>query len=270
MRLHDLFEAPIEDLQQVGDWSKNSSFRDTDRRLLNNEKAIRKITAMWEKTPVFFSIYLVNNPEGRLHQEVGSVSDEWLEKNMPRTFPYLEKRKSDNVTILFTNNSGAEGVPMTGWIMAHRFGHAIRMMAAREKYDWTEATQYLYSAMGRILDNYGVRNAERFNERNYDQDLEREFKHFFHVIGTFRSAREKKLRTVHEFIYEIFAQYLTTGKIRFNSLPKSYTSGRYQRVWQGTDHDLQYYENGLEEIAESVQSHFENMLYKCVGKTFVM
>ena len=119
-----LLETPIEDLSFVGDWNKNSSFGTKERKLLNNPKAIEKIIQKWGKTSVPFNIFLVNSPEGRKHTEVGEVSMEWLEKNMPETLKSL-KINPDAVNVLFTNNKGNQKVPFTAWIMAHGLGRVL-------------------------------------------------------------------------------------------------------------------------------------------------
>ena len=44
-------------------------------------------------------------------------------------------------------------------------------------------------------------------------------------IGTMKSARDNKLNNWYEFAYELLAQYMLTGKIKFNPLPESIIKG---------------------------------------------
>jgi len=290
MRVVDLFEAPIEDFTHVGDWSKNSSYREQDRKLLTNPKAVAKITAQWEKTPVNFNMYFVNSPEARKHTEVGMVTQEWLQKEMPNTFPLLDI-KSDAVNILFTNNSGAERVPMTGWIIAHRFGHAVSRYAygqggypssqfgrggsQRQIYDFTQAREEILRTTAMFFkDAYGMRNAaERESDYETLRSQDRMMVAFYHSIGTMRSARNGQIRNEFEFTLELLAQYMLTGRIKFNPLPKMITSpaGRkWYAGFKGNEHDYDYYNTGLETLAETLEEIFLNLLHSCVGRIFVM
>jgi len=45
---------------------------------------------------------------------------------------------------------------------------------------------------------------------------------FTKELGTMSSARNKKLDNFGEFMFELVAQYIITGKIRFNSLPRTF------------------------------------------------
>jgi hypothetical protein len=132
-----LLEAPIRDLEVIGTPMDKAGggFSKQDRKLLSSPKAIEKIRSRWEKTPYVFDIFLLkvpqlNKPEFR---EIGSVSEKFMRQ--------FEEITGDNVpndpsaiTILFNGNYGAEKVPMTAWIMAHRVGHAIRNTSYWDEY----------------------------------------------------------------------------------------------------------------------------------------
>ena len=276
MRYHEISEAPIEDLTHVGDWTKSSSFRhEQDRKLLTNPKAIRKITAQWERTPVDFNVYLVNNPDGRKWGEVGAVDQEWVEKNLPNTAPFFEY-KPNAVNILFMNNTGDERVPFTGWIMAHRFGHAISRYSrsyngGRQFPDFTDARATVFRITSMILNDAYGRNVPD-DEHKYDRVRENEklMIGFFEHIGTMRSARTGSIRTEFEFTLELLAQYMLTGRIKFNPLPKSFKYGRNYASYNGTEYDWEYYNNALEDLAEELGHHFDNLMHRCVGSILVM
>jgi hypothetical protein len=290
MRVLDLFEAPIEDLTHLGDWSKNSSYREQDRKLLTNPKAVSKITAQWEKTPVNFNMYFINSPEARKHTEVGMVTPEWLQKEMPTTTPLLDI-KSDAVNLLFTNNSGAERVPMTGWIIAHRFGHVVSRYeygqgghqssqgrgrgAQRQVYDFTQAREEILRITAMLFkDAYGMSRAAE-HEGDYDtlREQDRMMVAFYQKIGTMRSARNGQIRNEFEFTLELLAQYMLTGRIKFNPLPRTIASpaGRkYYAAFRGNDQDYDYYNGSLDDLADTLQEVFLNLMHNCVGRIFVM
>jgi hypothetical protein len=284
MRYHEITEAPIEDLTHVGDWEKSSSFRHAqDRKLLTNPKAIQKITKQWEKTPVDFNVYLVNNADGTRHGEIGEVSQEWLEQNLPNTAPYF-KYNPNAVNILYMNNSGSARVPMTGWVLAHRLGHALNRYdnkysswnggMRRQFQDFTDALAELYRTVATILnDGYGYKDRVPSHERDYDKLRATEglIAAFYQQIGTMRSARTGNLRDEREFILELLAQYMLTGRIKFNPIPKSFKYGRHNYVmFRGPEGDMEYYNGMLEDLADSLEHMFLNLLGSAVGKILVM
>ena len=276
MLVKQLFEAPIEDITMLGNWEKNSSFRDPiDRKLLSNTKAQAKIIQKWIKTIVPFNIYFINSPEAGRHAEVGAVSNKWLQTNMPKTLPDLDLR-DDAINVLFTNNKGAERVPMTGWIMAHRFGHVVR-----NEHGFAEAVLETKNTIKNIMDEvYGKRKPRfSYGSNNYEDvgNYERMIIKFYEIIGTFKSAREGNLRNDFEFYYELLAQYMTSGSIKFNPLPRNFgygkmAWGRHTRhavtIHDQENHDS--FEDALPRLASELNDTFEQLMHECVGKIFVM
>jgi len=290
MRVSDLFEAPIEDFTHVGDWTKSSSFRhEQDRKLLTNPKAIRKITAQWEKTPVNFNMYFVNNSDGTKsgNSEIGMVDSSWIAKNLPKTAPFIDI-KPDAINVLFMNNSGSERVPMTGWIIAHRFGHVVSRYGyggrggrmERQVYDFTEARNEIFRVMAYILNDgygYGSRVPDSESRHTYSNNYEirnandKLLVAFYEQIGTMRSARTGAIRNEFEFTLELLAQYLLTGRIKFNPIPKRFSKGRSVHAYfRDNEDDMEYYNQMLTDLADTLKDHFLNLLHTCVGEVFVM
>lgn len=275
MKIIDLLEAPIEDISTVGDFGRSSSFRDPkDRAILSNPAYIQKVVDNWSKVKQPFNIYFVNNAEANRHTEVGLVNHEWLEKNMPKTYPELNIR-DDAVNLIFTNNKGSARIQMTPWIMAHRLGHALNR---RPFYGsgplpasfFHDAKSIMEQRAIYLLDEaYGIKLPLTPSYRESSELTI--LKHFYHAIGTMRAAREKNLRNHYEFYYECFAQYLITGEIKFNSLPSViYLGKRGRSKFQGTEGDHQYYDSLLRDAAESAGEYFENSVGASVGKILVM
>lgn len=273
MRLQDLFEAPIEDINHVGDWNRSSSFdRAPDRKLLTNPKAIQKIIKMWEKTPVPFQINFVNHAEGRLwmNREAGKVSLEELKKNMPRVFDEI-KIDPNAINIIYTNNGGGDWVPLTGWMMAHRFCHTlVRSKGDRQQVPtmW-DARDILWRTTSQLLAEYGLKTPEYYDHDRFSPKA-KEITNFFYAIGTMRSARNRQLSNPNEFFFELFAQYMMTGSIKFKPLPKQYKSGRIYRNFRGNENDLEYHDISLETLAETLPEYFEDCLRNLHGSIFVM
>lgn len=239
-----LTEAPIGDIHHIGNWDKNSSFRASDRAIVRNPVIIQKMRQRFGATTFDFQIFFVNSPEANKHTEVGQVDWEWLGREMPNTCQELRRLtdlgqgiKEDSINIVFTNNKGAQRVPMTPWIMAHRIGHVLRRAYGRNGqshgsgYAYREAENYLIQGTSDILEyDYGQTqwkartdlDLSTFGngERGAARQKQMLYKSFWSQIGTFRSAREQKLREYFEMLNELIAQYITTGGIKFNPLPE--------------------------------------------------
>lgn len=269
MLLLELMEAPIEDITHLGDWERSSSFRhEQDRKLLTNPKAIKKITAMWSKTEQDFNIYLVNNAEANRHTEVGLVDRQWLDQNMPNTSGSINVNP-DAINVIFTNNKGDERVPMTGWIMAHRLGHAFYRYTGRDQFqDLHDAAEELRASA--VMSMNMLFNARIKEGRYFDARDDRLMTRFYEAIGTFRSARDGNIRNEGEFIHECFAQYLLTGKVKFNPIPDRIKDGRSFLFNKGSETDNNYYNFGLEDVAETIGYRFSDLLGRAVGKILVM
>lgn len=273
-----LTEAPITDFQLVGDFDKSSSIRKpVDRKLLSNEKAVRKINAQWAKTDYDFNFYFVNLPEGRGKSELGVVSMEWLEENLPKTAAVF-KYERDAINVIFTNNVADQHVPMTGWIIAHRLSHA--MDARRASYEVTEARNRILEVMGSILrDGYDLKQApnsvrswsnSRYMQSSINWDVV--YRRFYEAIGTMRSARERKIRNEFEFLHELFAQYIITGKVKFNPVPRhfSFRIGNERSGAMIRPNDMEYFDGLLEDLAEELGYTFSNILGSMIGRILVM
>ena len=127
----------------MGDWGADSPRREWDKKsiaILNSERGIQKIKNMWSKAPVDFDMYFVRQAGAMKHVETGEVDSEWVKENLNMDI----KPDPNAITVLFTQNVGNEKVPMTGWIIGHRFAHAIQ---ASTRYSRNSASGELYSSL---------------------------------------------------------------------------------------------------------------------------
>lgn len=273
-----LDETPIDQFQTIGDFSKGSSFtKKADRAILTNPKAVQKIKDKFANTNQTFDMYFVNSKEGRIHKEVGEVTENFIRNELKLDTPI----NRNNITVFYTNNTGDQGVMMTAWIVAHRFGHVVRRLQGwiglcnsvngiiqRTMKDVYKKDMPLDRKNGNLGDNYYNSGDNSTNGKI--------LKNFYQIIATFKSARDKKIRNQYEFMYELLAQYITTGKVTFNPLPKfipvTYAWGKPSMGvrFHGTDADLEYYNGYLRNLEEIFGDYAEYLLDECVGKIFVM
>jgi hypothetical protein len=272
-------EMAIANYQTVGDFNKRSSISSkVDRDLVTHPKAIKKIKRQWEKTPWDFDIFVINDPRVNKSKfrEVGVVDPSFVYNEMKLT-PQEISLNPDHITILFTNNVAAEKIPLTGWTMAHRLGHA--MSASRNDpvgEAWREFTAELRKIFNEIMrDVYGIETAPR-GQFDFSQDYEKKLKYVAQELGTMKAARDKKLRSWFEFAYELLAQYFITGHIKLNPLPDRIVVGmggwaRPQYAY-AKDKEAQttYNNHDLEYFAHNLESWIDNVLNYAVGKVFVM
>lgn len=294
MLLRDLFESPISDFHHIGNFDKPSSFRHAqDRKLVTAPKALEKIRGMWKyPEETMFNVIFINHPDiagkqptathsGPL-QEVGIVDVDWLEDNMPRVWPELQPMLNhDQVNVIYTNNSGSERVPMTGWIMAHRLGHGLyadqRMAGwgkegSAETYYMGMAFKEVERALHEVMSRYGIGypdhgfyGARKFIPQNGA------LLGFIRNFCTFRSARDSNVRNPFEIVYECMAQYMMTGRIRFNDIPKGYRYGNSYYRFRGDEGDYHQFNARMkDELANDLQDFFTTTLQYCEGKIIVM
>jgi hypothetical protein len=242
-------EMPITNFKLVGQWGPEAKrkykYNSQDVGILENPKAVEKIHRSWSNSKNDFELYFVRSFKASKHIEVGRKDDQWVKENLGVDIA----AKEGAITVIFTNNTGAEKIPMTAWAMAHRLGHAIRMDKTFEIYfrkeidkDFGEILEYVYGVRTRPVSDV--------------QRIERYRKALFSAVGKMKSARENNLRNSDEFVHELVAQYIITGKIEFNELPRRLAVDR-RMAWGRPNHS---FINATDETAyveynETLQSH---------------
>lgn len=276
-----LIEAPIADYKTVGNFAKGSSFtRPRDRFLITNPSTITRTKSKFANTEHNLNFIFVNNKEARNHTEVGLVKPEWVKANLGDEV-YDEVMKcelEDHVTVIFTNNKGDKGVPMSAWMIGHRLAHATAREGGRREAHtrYMEASNTLIRMFSDIMDeHYGARmdlRGERslsYNQPNA-RDNQLVVKNFFQKVCTFRSAREGMIRDWFEVLNELIPQYLTTGSIKFKEAPIHFKGGGrnwYRKSDDETNESIQY---DLENIARTMEHLIDDIFYSLNGAILVM
>lgn len=288
MKLKDLTEAPIGDYATLGRWGDEPggrSFRhEKDRRLIQNPQAIEKVRQKFGNTDHVLNFYFIDHPQVTKNAERGYMSPDELKAEMPAAWELVQQREqqegtdpSKAINVLFVGNAGVNRVAMTPWIMAHRIGHAMQSSAPRvARYQqgknnaWKEFEEDFMGTIRKIVEDvYGWRlDSYPFGDKLLAK--------FFEVIGTMNSARKGNLGgRPYEFLYELFAQYVTTGSLKFRELPKAFgiRNGAGYRV---RDEDMWEYWNEIADqdagynIVNQWEERLDNVLYDAEGKYLVM
>lgn len=200
---------PLGTFKRVGDFSKKGSFEDeADRRILSNPAIVERIREKFAGIPQTIDMYFVNVPGEtgvRVTRELGRISVESAIEFLPRG----TSLNPEAITVIYTNNAADDKVPMTPWIIAHRLGHAFRSGQREKNPAFIAATASFEAYITRIgICAYDI---QRYDEEDITM--------LCMSLLTFRSARQGMLRNYREAIYEVLAQYMTTGKIELNPLP---------------------------------------------------
>lgn len=164
--LRRLTETPIDSYNLIGDWTKNSSFKDVDRRLLTAPKAIEKVKTQWNKTPFHFDLYFVNDRRVNkpIWREVGEVDWRTIRDDMGIREDEFDDQVPGNITVFYTNNTGAERVMLSGWVMAHRLGHAFSAGRSNTSRAWSDYRDRLHELFSQMMqDVYNFSTGPRFD-----------------------------------------------------------------------------------------------------------
>ena len=261
-----LTEMPIAQFQLKGKWGPDAKskygYSPKDTGILENPKAVQKIHKSWSNSKNDFEFYFLRSFKASKHVEVGEVTPEWVKDNLETDI----LPNAEAITIIFTNNTGTEKIPMTAWAIAHRLGHAIRRNKEFEMYFLKEIEKDFIQILGSVYQRKGG---------EFKQDL----RAVAHAVGTMKSARERKLVNFYEFPYELMAQYIITGKIRFNPLPKLLVL-QTRMAWgrpnnttttaKVSDEELQEWNDMLDGHSQKYEYYLDTIFDGLVGKMFVM
>jgi hypothetical protein len=113
------------------------------------------------------------------------------------------------------NLVGAARLPLTPWMVAHRFGHAIFHIPSGNSKEQTD----LYSVLNPLVDRINAQFSRFLEEYAEYKSYRGENLSRYQIlasIATFASAKKYNLTQPGEFIIESFAQYLINGRVKYN------------------------------------------------------
>jgi hypothetical protein len=276
-----LDEMALSTYKTFGDFTKPGPFQGPDKKLVPHPKNIEKATKFFEKTPYDFRLFFSNMPGTGKYSEHGPMTPEEIKKVFGPQADAILQDSEDAITVVFVGNKGDRKVMLTPWMMAHRFGHAIQA-GVRKNGGWSawgEAEKHFFTTINSTLEEYygKIKSQTPGVTSKVNYNLTPEYNALFNAIGTQRSSRSGEIRRPYEFLYELFAQYLGTGKVTLNPLPSNLGYGR--KAWGNPTNfmnikpefrDESERAHASEMLAGDMQMMFDDVLSNSVGKIFVM
>lgn len=271
-------EAPLADYQPLGDFNKPGPFRGPDKKLVPHPVNQLKTAKFFEQTPYDFRLFFSNIPGTGKYSEYGKMTPDAITQIFGDQAGQIIHGGEDAITVVFVGNKGDSKVMLTPWMMAHRIGHAIQANIRRGTSNggtWKAAEDHFFGTVnGIIADYYGKKVTNQFGNK-MNNALSKEYTALFNAVGTQRSSRTGQITRPYEFLYELFAQYLGTGKVTLKPLPKQQDYGR--KVWgrstqalrlqPGAEEDSTY---ATEVLGRDMELMFDDVLSSLVGDILVM
>lgn len=275
MKISDLiYEAPISDIVTHGDMDKAGTFRDDDLKKFRDPKWHVKVRNLFSRNPYDIKLYLINGfdkdhvrvnyfngEEDSLYVGLNDLTYGGLHDEEFARFvlPDLPNEWQQSINVILFQNEGAGRVGMTPWMVAHRMVHAIMITDTHRDISKLikPATEKFVILMNDML--YEVRSIYSILP-TIDKHMSLPL--FVHEmakdIAMFRSGRTDNLSNASEFFVELFAQYITSGKVEFRR-----GGNTSERVNSRLDPVLDKYEAEWTEL-------FEQIMPILVGKFVVL
>ena len=166
--------------------------------------------------------------------------------------------------MFFLGNAAEDWVRASGWMLLHRLGHASRTTHKPEMKvnpAYSHALTLMFESLQDTFGNYGLdfwlKHDDNIEAKvPSGRGVGREWaKYALQKIMTMRSARAGKLRDMYEALYEMWAQYLNTGGVKFQ-VPKTFDFNTSNKAPDPKDEqdlmpgDIQLVEGYLERFEE--------------------
>lgn len=275
-----LSEMPIASFNLRGNWDRDAKnkygYDSKDAGILGNEKAVEKIKKLWSNSKEDFDLYFVRQKGAWKHLAQGEVSPEWVKENLG----FDVEIRPEAISIIYTNNIASDKTPMTAWTIAHRFGHAMFRNSL-----FSGTMEWIRKEFTHLVNDYynqNIHTSKYSYSREDDIKKSNILKGLVNSLGTMKSARDGQVRNFEEFIHEIIAQYLITGKIKFNPLPR-FLITKKRFAWGNPNHqgifspkhqqdeiEQEYFQDRVENIAHQIERAFDSLFKALKGKVFVM
>ena len=240
-------------IQHVGNFSgPTNMYHQGDDKIIT--RGAVKAEKLWEKSKGNFKLIFLNDPSNQIQHiaplgggEISDVGPLGRETNFEKINKFFKTQNQEfqpnqnEITVIYTRND-FQPKPMTGWIMAHRFGHMISSYI----YQILKDIKFFFY-MNFIADNCNI----KVDSLQYK-------------LATMKSAREGQLTNIGELYHEFMAQYLITGKVTLNSLDAVVDTSNIDPK------RLEEMQNMIPKLNANMNSKFGELLDSFHGKVFML
>jgi hypothetical protein len=248
-------EAPLADFAAMGDFPMNPTrkrlsgkevedrvdrYSNQDKRLLQNKSRVKILQRSFSKCPFDIRIFIISsrydaakdsNSFANIEDanEYNAALEKWehLMQNddtptmlrrilTPEEYSRIFDHRDGNITLV-VNGTAETDFALTPWILAHKIAHGL----------CEDSDTQVEDGMGRLRENLLQQFSKVFTDYSgvpWDlvwNDKEAGYSDYYNpfvYLGTFKSARDKKVANTLEAIHEWFAQYIITGATKVNPL----------------------------------------------------
>lgn len=271
-------EMALANLQKIGRWNDEKNRHGYDKPsigILLSPSGLKKLEDTFNRIGNWdFNLYFVKNPNAWKYREKGVVDPNYLKSTLGlevgKDFP---EPTGNQITVIFTNNSAAERVPLTPWTIAHRVGHSFQSTFRGQTQSLLSyGEREINKSLRQILSCYGI----EAQSSNLMYSSEYYIRDFYQKIGKFRSARTGQLIRPSEFYHEAFAYWLLhDGDLDFNDPPQHLLSSN-KKAWgnptaryyslKNEDDAKQY----TDQLKYALDERFHTMIGAHIGKISIM
>ena len=204
---------------------------------------------------------------------------------------HRSSKHADKTIVFFLGNAADQWVRASGWMLLHRLGHASRTTHLSQigvNPAYSHALTLMFEQLQDTFSNFGIDFWLKHND-NVDAKVPlRKAQENWNVrdwavyalqkIMTMRSARAGKLRDEYEALYEMWAQYLNTGGVKFR-VPETFDFGGQSRnnkpeiknEQELTPGDIQLIDGYLQEFEQVMNEEaFPPMEESIAGEILIM
>ena len=267
-----------------GDEGIPSAWTEPEKRnWLSDEPKAKKwrdrVVKSWSKTKNNYLIIPVFGEDAYNYEiiERGSTTALEMKMEFPNGYEFLHEigvlkngrrtaKHKDKTVVFFLGNGASEWVRASGWMLLHRLGHAARTDHNEMNPAYRQALTLMFEQLQDTFANFGVdffiKRSDPYGAREPWHERGMAWADYaLQKVMTMRSARKMQLRDRYEALYEMWAQYLNTGKVTlrvpdkfdFNSSnpePKiEYENELYPGDKQMLANDIQQFEDIMNEEA---------------------
>lgn len=217
--------------------NKSTDWWQCDIDLLHSQAGLFKIHQAFGKTPFNFNVTIF----------LGQT----LKEGHYETESHPDLVKDDCINILLSNNvtSRRNRMPMSAWTIAHRFAHCCQ--AGR-----VTSEDGIINVLGDACSSLIGKDVERGHGRI--SGFGKQINKFLMLILTMRSARKGQLFGDLDFLGELLAQYIITGKVTL--LHPDHWEERIQVL--STAGDTPFQNQGYNEAVEMGNNILQNHMKK--------